>query len=277
MEDRFFEEEVFAAISSLNGEKAPGPDGFPIMFWYFSWEFVKEEVKDFFKEFFEQKKFVRSLNATFLVMISKKGNVEDIKDYRPISMLGGLYKILAKVLANRLRRVIDKVVSPSQNAFVEGRQILDAALIVNEAVDSMLRRNDGGVICKLDIEKAYDHLNWEFMLEVMRRKGFGQRWLNWISWCMSTTSFSILINGTSMGFFRSTRGLRQGDPLSPYHFVLGIDILGHLINKAVEGNFLVGFKIGGRGQEEELELSHLLYADDPARIILTIWLIWGGF
>ena len=128
---------------------------------------------DFFKEFYEKKKFVRSLNATFLVLIPKKGNADDIKDYRPISLLGGLYKILAKGLANWLRRVIDKVVSPSQNSFMEGRQIHDAALIANEAVDSMLRRDDGGVVCKLDIEKAYDHLNWKFVLEVMRRKGFG--------------------------------------------------------------------------------------------------------
>ena len=175
LEVRFFEEEVFVAISGLNGEKAPRPDSFPIAFWSFSWEFVKDEGMDFFKEFYEKKKFVRSLNATFLVLIPKKGNVEDIKDYRPFSMLGGLYKILAKVLANKLRRVLDKVVSPSQNAFVKGRQILDAAIIANEAVDSMLRRNDGRVVCKLDIEKAYDHLNWEFVLEVMRRKGFGQR------------------------------------------------------------------------------------------------------
>ena len=155
-----------------------GQMGFPIVFWSFSWEFVKDEVMDFFKEFYEKKKFVRSLNATFLVLIPKKGNVEDIKDYRPISLLGGLYKIFAKVLANSLRRVIDKVVSPSQNALVEGRQILDAALIVNEAVDSMLRRNDGRVVYRLDIEKAYDHLNWVFVLEIMRKKGFGQRWLS---------------------------------------------------------------------------------------------------
>ena len=147
MNESILKEEVSTAIAGLNGEKAPGPDGFPIAFWSFCWEFVKGEVMEFFKEFYERKKFVKRLNATFLVLIPKKGNVEDVKDYRPISLLGSLYKILAKVLANRLRRVLNKVISPSQNAFVEGRQILDAALIANEAVDSMLRRNDGGVVC----------------------------------------------------------------------------------------------------------------------------------
>ena len=126
----------------------------------------------------------------------------------------------------------------------------------------MLRRNDGGVVCKLDIEKAYDHVNWEYVIEVMRRMGFGQRWISWISWCMSTVSYSILINGVSEGFFRSTRGIRQGDPLSPYLFVLGMDILSRLVNKAVEGNFLSGCNIGGAREGEELEVSHLLYADD---------------
>ena len=84
---------------------------------------------------------------------------------------------------------------------MEGRQILDTTSIANEVVDSMMRSNDGGLVCKLEIEKAYDHLNWEFVVEVMRRMGFGQRWLTWIHLCMSTTSFSILINGTPTGFF----------------------------------------------------------------------------
>ena len=116
-------------------------------------------------------------------------------------------------------------------------------------MDSMLRRNDDGLVCKLEIEKTYDHLNWEFVLEVMRRMSFGQRWLTWITWCMSTASFSILINGTPAGFFE------------PPLLVLGMDILSCLIYKVVEGNFLTGCKVGGRGGEE-LVLSHLLYAND---------------
>ena len=143
---------------------------------------------------------MRNLNSTFLVLIPKKENEVDIKDYRPISLVGGLYKILAKVLDNRLRRVVGQLVSTAQNVFVEGRQILDAMLIANKAIDALLKRKDKGLICKLDIEKAYDHLNWNFLLGVMKKMGFMRKWLNWIKWCISTTTFSVLVNGTPLVF-----------------------------------------------------------------------------
>ena len=108
-----------------------------------------------------------------------------------------------------------KVVSSSQNAFVEGRQILDAALIANEAIDLLLKGDEASVLCKLDLEKAYDHINWDFLMSVMQKMGFGEKWASWIRWCISTASFSVLINGSPTGFFQSTRGLRQGDPISP--------------------------------------------------------------
>ena len=159
LESPFSEEEVHSALMEMNEDKAPGPDGFTVAFWQSCWEFVKEEILAMFKEFHEQNTFLKSLNNTFLVLIPKKGGAEDIGDFRPISLLGGLYKLLAKVLANRLKKVIGKVVSPAQNAFVMGRQILDASLIANEVIDSWQKRKEKGVICKLDIEKAYDSLN----------------------------------------------------------------------------------------------------------------------
>ena len=91
--------------------------------------------------------------------------------------------------------------SPTQNAFVEGRQILDAALTANEAIDSPLKGDEAGVLCKLDLEKAYDHINWDFLLTVMQKMGFGEKSASWIKWCISTASFLVLINGSPTGFF----------------------------------------------------------------------------
>ena len=149
----------------------------------------------------------------------------------------------------------------AKNAFVEGRQIVDVALIANEAIDSMLKGDEAGMLCKLDLEKAYDHINWDFLLTVMQKMGFGGKWAGWIKWCISTASFSVLINGSPAGFFQSTQGLRQGDPISPYLFVLGMEALSYLINRAVRGGFLTGCRLRDRGGSG-IQVSHLLFADD---------------
>ncbi|RVW14457.1 LINE-1 retrotransposable element ORF2 protein [Vitis vinifera] len=228
LEKPFLEEEVFGALSGCCGEKAPGPDGFSMAFWQFSWEFVKEEVMNFFKQFHEIESFVRSLNATFLVLIPKKGGIEDLKDFRPISLVGGLYKWLAKVLANRMKGVLAKVISTSQNAFVEGRQIIDAVLVANEAIDSIVKSNRRAILCKLDIEKAYDHVGWAFLLAVLEKIGFGEIWCRWIKW--------VLI-----------------------HFVM--EAFSGLLKRAVVGGFLSPCLIRGR-RGEGVQISHLLFVDD---------------
>ena len=175
--------------------------------------------------------------------------------------MGGLYKILTKVLANKIKRVMGKIISQSQSAFVEERQILDVILIANEVVDSILRRNESGLVCKLDIEKAYDNISWEFVLQVMDSMSFRNRWLSWIKWCVSTASFSVLFNGSFVGLFQSSRGLRQGDPISPYLFVIGMETLSMLVQRVVEGNFLSSNRVAIKGGEGEV-ISHLFYADD---------------
>ncbi|RVX11700.1 LINE-1 retrotransposable element ORF2 protein [Vitis vinifera] len=230
----FTEEEIHSAPLEMNSDKALGPDGFTVAFWQFCWDFVKEEIVDLFKEFYEQRSFAKSLNTTFLILIPKKGGTEDLGDFRPISLLGGLYKLLAKVLANRLKKVLGNVVSVDQNAFVRGRQILDATLIANEVNDFWHKRKEKWLICKLDIEKAYDSINWNFLMKVLHKMA---------------------------GFFSITKGLRQGDPLSPYLFVLGMEVLSALIRRVVVGGFISGCSLRGRGRME-MDVSHLLFADD---------------
>ena len=114
------------------------------------------------------------------MLIPKKGETEELKDFRAISLVGGLYKWLAKVLANNMKGMLANVISTSQNAFVEGQQIMDAVLIANEAIDSILKSNRGAILCKLDIEKAYDDVDWSFLLAVLENMGFGEGWCSWI-------------------------------------------------------------------------------------------------
>ena len=144
---------------------------------------------------------------------------------------------------------------------MEGRQILDAPLIANEVIDSIIRRKERGVLCKSDIEKAYDQIDWNFIVKVLERMGFKERWIGRIKWCIPTALFSILINGNPTGFFNSTKGLRQGDPLSSYLFVLGMEAFSLLIDKAVSGGYLFGYKFRGRNGSEG-KVTRLLFADD---------------
>ena len=192
---------------------------------------VEADVLAVFEEFHEFCAFEKSLNAAFLALIPKKRNASHIRDFRPISLIRCMYKLLAKVLTNKLKTVLENIISKSQNAFGGGRQILDSVLVANKSLDSHIQSGKPGIICKLDIEKAYDHVNWECLLYILERMGFQGKWCRWIKACISSVRFLFLVNGSLAGFFSSSRGLRQGDPLSPLLFLLVMEVLSRMLRK----------------------------------------------
>lgn len=142
----------------------------------------------------------------FLVLIPKFKGWMELKDFRPIILIRSLYKLLAKVLVNILKRVMNMLVNKAHS-----RKILDASLIENEIIDSIVKRKDSEVLRKLDIEKAYDYIK-SFHLKVLEKMGFGKKLVNWINWCISTSTFFVLVNGSPTGFFKSSRGSARGTP-----------------------------------------------------------------
>lgn len=140
---------------------------------------------------------------------------------------------------------------------MEVKWILDTSLIANETIDYIRRKNGSGIMCKLDIEKAYDHhVNWNFLGFVLKQMSFGEKWKRWIEWCKSIASFSIIVNGSPTGFFRYTRGLRQVELLSPYLFILVMEALNWMTKKVTLSGYLKGWYIDSRRNEGKV-VTHL--------------------
>ncbi|XP_028121753.1 uncharacterized protein LOC114318966 [Camellia sinensis] len=158
----------------------------------------------------------------------------------------------------RLRVVLGETISLAQGAFVQGRQILDVVLVANEVVEEYRGLRNDGVVFKVDFEKAYDHVDWGFVDFVLERKEFGVRWRKWIWGCLSSCNMSVIVNGKARDSFLASRGLRQGDPLSPFLFILVTDVLGRIIDLAKDKGVIEGFVVG----RDRIEVTHLQFADD---------------
>ncbi|XP_071712466.1 uncharacterized protein [Rutidosis leptorrhynchoides] len=258
LEQPITEQEIIDAINECGSTKAPGPDGFNLGFFKKFWPTIKESVIDAVSGFWANGEFSRGCNASFVTLVLKKLDPLHFGEFRPISLINSYYKIIAKLLSIRLRKIIHKLIGGEQSAFLKGRYILDGALIANEVVDYLHHKRQKGVIFKVDFEKAFDSLSWDFLMEVMESMGFGLRWRNWIRSCLKSASISILINGSPTREFNLGRGVRQGDPLSPFLFILAAEGLNLLTKVAVQKCKFKGLEIGS----DKVMVSHLQYADD---------------
>ncbi|GJZ38019.1 RNA-directed DNA polymerase, eukaryota, reverse transcriptase zinc-binding domain protein [Tanacetum coccineum] len=258
-------EEIKEAVWDCGSSKAPGPDGYSFAFVKKYWGTIQKDLYDFVNLFFASCVMPNGANSSFFTLIPKVNNPTLITDFRPISLIGIHYKIIAKILANRLSKVIDKIVSKEQSAFIAGRQILDGPVILSEIIEWYKKRKKKLLIFKVDFEKAFDSISWNYLIHILDSFGFGNKWCSWIKACLNSSRASILINGSPTSEFSIKRGLRQGDPLSPFLFILVMEGLHNAFEEAVGNGLITGVNI----KNSTINVSHLFYADDV--IITTDW------
>ncbi|GJR98128.1 RNA-directed DNA polymerase, eukaryota [Tanacetum coccineum] len=250
-------EEIKKAVWDCGTNKSPGPGGFSFEFFRSHWNTLNQDILAAVHEFFATGSFPLGCNSNFIALIPKIIDAKVVKDYRPISLIGSLYKVIAKILANRLSLVMSDLISDVQTAFVSNRKILDGPFILNELISWCKYKKINAMIFKVDFEKAFDSVRWDYLNDLLKSFGFGEKWRSWINGCLVSSMGSVLVNGSPTQEFYFHKGLKQGDPLSPFLFNLIMESLHLSFTRVLDSGLFKGIKISN-----SLSLSHLFYADD---------------
>nr|GEY80979.1 RNA-directed DNA polymerase, eukaryota [Tanacetum cinerariifolium] len=254
-------DEVRNAVWGCGENKSPGPDGYLFDFFRKFWDTLGSDFCEAVEWFCDHSSFSKGCNSSFIALILKNQDPKFVNDYRPISLIGCLYKVVTKILANRLLSVISGLISDVQMAFLPNRQILDGPFIINELLSWCKYKKQQAMVFKVDFAKTYDSVRWGFLKEVITVFGFGPKWCSWIRGCLHSGMASVLLNGSPSSEFQVYCGLKQGDPLAPYLFLLVMESLHLSVSRAIEAGFYKGIKIGS-----SLNLSHRFYANDAVFI-----------
>lgn len=232
--------------------------GFTVEFFKASWTIIGGDLTTAVKSFFSKGFLPKGLNTTILALVANKGNATEMRDYRPISCCNVLYKVISKVIANRLKGTLPGCISYNQSAFVKDRLLVENLILASEIVKDY-HKEDVSARCamKIDIAKAFDSVHWPFLLNTLRALNMPEKFVHWIKLCVCTPSFSVQVNGELAGFFQSKRGLQQGCALSPYLFVICMNVLSQLLDKAAARRV-----IGYHPKCQNILLTHLCFADD---------------
>jgi len=270
-------EKLFAPVTSgeLEGtlkwfkkDKSPGPDGWTIEFYLAFYEILGQDLLKVV-ECRTTGSLYHAINLTFSALIPKSDSPSSFDDYRPISLCNYIYKIIFKIIANRLRPILSRHIAPQQFSFLESRQIHEAIGSTQEAILSIWTKHLKRVILKIDLSKAFDRVSWLYIKMLLIHLRFPHDYITWIMACITTPTFNVLINGLTSHFFHSKRGLRQGCPLSPLRFLIVMEGLSRLIASAKRNGDICGLKI-----MEDYFLTHLLFVDDV--LILLDGNIWDS-
>lgn len=224
--------EVEEAVHSMPNGKAPSSDGLTTDFYKACWPLIKDKVYDLIEESRLKRSILKSFNATFLTLIPKYDKADSLDQFRPIALYNIIYRIISKVLVNRIKILLLLLISPHQTVYIEGRQILDNIILSQEVIHSLKDQSKLGMLIQMDMSKAFNKINWNYIRNMLAAFGFSKDIINWIMALVSGAFFSILLNGSPSAIINPSRGIRQGDPLSPFLFVIMAEGLGHSLSAA---------------------------------------------
>lgn len=260
LDQLFTKEEIAEALAQMCPTKAPGLDGLPAAFFQKHWSSVNEGVVSTCLHILNEGGNLTLLNHTFIALVPKVSKPRKVTEFRPINLCNVIYRIVAKTIANRLKIVLNDIISSNQSAFVPNRLITDNIIIGYECLNKIRQSRgsrNGLIAMKLDISKAYDRVEWSFVKGTMQKLGFSVRLVDLVMNCISTASFSVLINGVAKGLIHHQRGLRQGCPFSPYLFIMCAKVFSCLLVRAEGQNLFHGLKFS-----REISVTHRLFTDD---------------
>ncbi|KAA3472179.1 reverse transcriptase [Gossypium australe] len=258
---QFTEDEICQAVKEMPPLKAPGVDGFAAIFYQTYWHIVGTDISKYYLAILNGQLEFEDINRTRIMLIPKVDKPNNMSQFRPISLCNVLYKIIAKVLVNRMSDMLGDCINEPQGAFIPGRLISDNILIAYEILHSLKmkkRGKKGNFALKLDMSKAYDRVEWDFLAGMMNSLGFHNDWIVLIMRCVCSVSYSVSLNGLDSDWFSPSRGLRQGDLLSPYLFLICAKGFATLLEDVKQRMIMEGAPIG----RDRLSINHLFFADD---------------
>lgn len=259
---RFTSKEVWEAVNSIHPTKDPRPNGYHARFYQVNWTTIGSSIIDIVLRCLNDGLPFHEINETFITLIPKLKSSESMVDYQPIGLCNVLYKILSKVLVNRIKPILKDLISETHSSFVSQRLITDNIIVASEVfhwltLSRKICKKDAYAL-KIDMRKVYDRVEWSYLRWILHMMNFPNSMIGLIMHCVSSVSFRILLNGEPMERFVPSHGLRQGDPLSLYLFILCAEGFSTLINHAVTQGLWSGIQIGKHAPH----LSHLFFADD---------------
>ncbi|XP_074283121.1 uncharacterized protein LOC141607666 [Silene latifolia] len=270
-------DEIKRVVFAIPKDKAPGPDGYTSGFFKDSWDIVGEDVCSAIMEFFNSGRMLTQVNATSITLIPKCDRPTNVSHFRPIACCNMGYKVISKLLCNRLALVLLDIIHENQGAFVKGRSIIENVLICQDIVHLYARKAvTPRCLFKIDLQKAYDTIEWEFIEQMLHGLNFPQHFIQLVMQCVTTPTYTLSLNGSNFGYFKGQRGLRQGDPISPLLFTICMEYLTRLINFAT-----TRWPFQYHPLCKNLKLTHLMFADDLLLFCKgkpqSIWLLMRAF